>query len=184
MHAVLDAVFDRDSFLEIHPYYARNVHRGLRPARRLVHRGRGQPARPPRGGPRHRLLGQDRAPRAHLRRVQHPRRDLRGHAGLPAGGGPGALRRHPARGQGHLRLLRGHGAEDPDRHPQGHGRRVPRHELEADAERPGLRLAHRADRGDGRGRRRARPASAGARRRPRTRRPSSSASSRSTARPS
>ena len=46
MHAVLDAVFDRDSFLEIHPYYARNCDRGLRPARRLVRSGSWPTSRP------------------------------------------------------------------------------------------------------------------------------------------
>ena len=46
---------------------------------------------------------------------------------------------------------------------QGDGRRLPRDELEADALRPGLRLADGADRGDGRRGRRARAAPARAR---------------------
>ncbi len=52
--------------------------------------------------------------------------------------------------------------EDLHRHAQGHGRRLYRHELQADAQRPGLRLAHGADRSDGRAGRRAHPAPQGA----------------------
>ena len=62
-----------------------------------------------------------------LRRLQHPARDLRGRAGLPARDRPGVRRDHPPRRQAALRLRRGHGAEDHRHHAQGLRRRLLRH---------------------------------------------------------
>ncbi len=63
-----------------------------------------------------------------LRRLQHPDRDLRGRARLPARRRAGARRHHPARRQAAVRLLRGDRAEADRDHPQGVRRRVRRDE--------------------------------------------------------
>ena len=149
MHAVLEAVFDRDSFLEIHPYYARNAIVGFaRLDGWCVGVVANQPAH---------LAGaldidsSDKIAR-HVRIC-----DAFNIPVVTFVDTPGYL---PGVDQEHYGVIR-HGAKViyayceatvpkiSGRDPQGHGRRVPRHELEADAQRPGLRLAHRADRGDG-----------------------------------
>ncbi len=136
--------------------------RRLRAPGRLFRGDRGQPARPHGRRARHRRQRQDLALHPDLRCLQHPADHLRGLPRFPARRGPGVPRGHPPRRQDHLRLHRGHGAQDLHRHPKGHGRLLRRHELQADAERPGLRLAHGADRRHGRGRRRPHPVPAGA----------------------
>ena len=62
---------------------AESGHR-LRAARGPAGGNRGQPARAPGRLPRHQRLGQGRALRAVLRLLQHPDRDLRGRARVPA----------------------------------------------------------------------------------------------------
>ena len=162
MHAVIDAVFDRDSFLEIQAALRPQRHRRLRASRRVRRGHRGQPARPHGGCAGHRRQRQDLPLHPDLRRLQHSARHLRGLPGLPARRGPGVSRGHPSRRQDHLRVHRGDGPQDLHRHAQGDGRLLRRHELQADAERPGLRLAHGPDRRDGRRRGRPHPLPAGA----------------------
>ena len=82
--------------------------------------------------------------------------DLRRLPGLPARHVAGVRRRDPPRREDHLRLLRGVGAQDLDRHPQGDGRRLRRDVQQADAHRSRLRVADRADRRHGCGARGAR----------------------------
>ena len=62
--------------------------------------------------------------------------------------------RDPARRQDHLRVLRGHGAQDLDRDPPRHGWRVRGDELAPDAHRHRVRMARGPDCRDGRRRRR------------------------------
>ena len=69
-------------------------------------------------------VAQGRALRALLRLLQHPDRDLRRRAGLPAGHGAGIRRHHQARRQAALRLCRGDGAQGHRHHPQGLWRRL------------------------------------------------------------
>ena len=102
---------------------------------------RGQPARGARRLPRHRRLGEGRALRALLRRLQHPARHLRGRARLPARHRPGVRRHHPPRRQAALRLRRGHRAQDHRHHPQGLRRRLLRDGQQAHPHRPQLRLS-------------------------------------------
>ena len=71
----------------------RQHRRRLRPHGRPDRRLRRQPADGAGGLPRHRFQPQGRALRALLRRLQHPDRDLRRRAGLPAGHGAGIRRR-------------------------------------------------------------------------------------------
>jgi propionyl-CoA carboxylase beta chain len=103
-------VVDDGDFLEVHAAYARtssSASRGSAAARRH----RRQPAAGAGRLPRHRRLGEGRALRPLLRRVQHPARHPRGRPGLPARHRPGVRRDHQARRQAALRLLRGHGPE-------------------------------------------------------------------------
>ena len=123
------AVVDDGDFLEIQPLYAENIVVRVRPARRLQRRDRRQPAEGAGRGARHRRVGEGRAVRAHLRRVQHPARHVRRRAGVPAGNGAGVGRDHPPRREAALRLLRGDGAEAHRDHAQGLRRRLRRDEL-------------------------------------------------------
>ena len=82
----------------------------LRPPRRLQRRHRREPAGGARGRARHQRLDQGGALHPLLRRVQHPDRDARGRARLPARRRAGAQRHHPARREAPLRVLRGDGA--------------------------------------------------------------------------
>ncbi len=120
---VLAMVFDRDSFLEIHPAYAPNSVVGFA---RLDGYSVGIVANQPAvmAG----VLDIDASDKiARFIRIcdVYPRR------------------------QDHLRLLRGDGPEDLDRHPQGDGRRLRGDVIAPDADRRGVCLAGRADRGDG-----------------------------------
>ena len=83
------------------------------------------------GRARHQRVDQGGAVHPLLRRVQHPARDVRGRARLPARRGAGARRHHPPRRQAAVRLLRGHRAQAHRHHAQGVRRRVRRHELQA-----------------------------------------------------
>ena len=158
MREVIEAVFDRDSFLEIHPYFARNVIVGFA---RLDGYCVGIVANQP-----SHLAGaldidsSDKIARfvSTCDAFNIPLVTFVDTPGYLPGRRPGALRHHPPRLQGHLRVLPGDGAEDHDRDPQGDGRRVRRDVLEADAQRPRVRVADARDRGDGGERRRARAA--------------------------
>ena len=141
MRQVIASVFDRGSFLEVHAHYAKNALVGLA-------RLDGFPVGVVANQPMY-LAGvldidssrQDRPLRALLRRVQPADHHLRRLPRLSARRRAGARRHHPPRREDHLRLLRGDRAQDQRGHPQGHGRRLHRHEQQADAHRPGLRLA-------------------------------------------
>ena len=87
--------------------------------------------------------------RALLQRLQHPAADPGRRARLPPGRRPGAQRDHPARREAAVRLLRGHRPEGDRRAAQGLRRCLRRDVLQGPRRRPGLRLAHRRDRGDG-----------------------------------
>ena len=91
----------------------------VRAARRALRGDRRQPAQGARRGARHRLLGEGRSLRAHVRRVQHPARHVRRRTRVPAGDGAGVGRDHPPRGEAAVRVLRGDGAEAGRDHPQG-----------------------------------------------------------------
>ena len=77
---VIHAVVDDGYFLEVHQHYAQEHHRRLRQARRPAGRHRRQSAGGAGGHARHRRVGQGRAVRALLRRVQHSAGDVRGRA--------------------------------------------------------------------------------------------------------
>ena len=83
-----------------------------------------------------------------------PLAHLRRRAGLHARHRPGVRRHHPPRGQAALRVLRVDRAPHPDHHPQGLRRRLRRHELQVDRDRPRVRLALGRAGGDGPERRR------------------------------
>ena len=172
MHRVIEHVLDDGEFLEVQPLYAQNIVVGFG---RVEGRPVGVVANQPMhfaGTPRHRRLGEGRPVRAHLRRVQHPGADLRGRARLPARHRPGVGRHHPPRRQAHLRVRRGDRPEGHRDHPQGVRRGVRRHGLQAPRRGPELRLADRADRGDGRAGRGEHPLPLRAGRTPTTRPPS------------
>ncbi|CBK23919.2 Propionyl-CoA carboxylase subunit ? [Blastocystis hominis] len=128
----------------------REEHRGgLRP-HGGPHGGRGgEPAAGAGGLPGHQRLGEGRAVRALLRRVQHPAGDVRGRARLPARREPGAPRNHPRGSQADLRLRGGDRAQGHRHHPQELRRRVLRDVLEASARRQQLLVAQRRDRRHG-----------------------------------
>ncbi|MCK7518688.1 MAG: hypothetical protein MZV64_13690 [Ignavibacteriales bacterium] len=137
--------------------------RGLRADGRPPGGHRRQPAGAPGRHARHRRVGEGRALRAVLRRVQHPAGDHRGRAGLPAGHGAGVRRHHPPRREAALRLRRGHGAEGDRHHAQGVRRRLLRHGEQAHPHRLQLRVADGRDRRHGARRRREHPVPARAR---------------------
>ena len=87
-------IVDDGEFLEIQPGWAQNIIVGFA---RLGGRSVGIVAQQPRcwPGARHRRVDEGGAIRPDLRLLQRPARDLRGRAGLPAGGRPGARRDHP-----------------------------------------------------------------------------------------
>ena len=143
--------------------------RRLHPPGRPLGRRRREPADAPGRRARHRRVGQGRALRALLRRLQHPAARLRGRAGLPAGHAAGVRRDHPPRRQAPLRLRRGDGAEGLRHHAQGLRRRVLRDAVQGPRHRLQLRLPDGRDRRDGAGGRRQHPLPARAR--PPTRRP-------------
>ena len=142
---VIHTVADEGYFLEVHQHYARNIIVGFaRLDGRPVGIVANQPAVPG-GDARHRRVGEGRAVRALLRRVQHPAGHVRGRAGLPAGHGAGIRRHHPARREAAVRVCRGHGAEGDGHHAQGLRRRVLRHVEQAHPDRFQLRLADGRD---------------------------------------
>ena len=147
-------------------------HRRVRAARRPIGRHRRQSAGASRRRARHRCIGEGRAVRAVLRRVQHSARDVRGRARIPARHGAGVRRHHQARCEAAVRVCRGDRAEGDGHHAQGIRRRVLRDVEQTPAHRLQLRMADRRGRGDGAGRRRQRPLSRKSSRPRRIRRPS------------
>ena len=184
MHRVIEHVLDDGEFLETQPLFAPNIIIGFGRVEGHPVGRRRQPADAVRRLPGHRRLREGRALRPHLRRLQRPGAHLRGRARLPARHRPGVGRHHPPRRQADLRLRRGDGPADHRHHPQGLRRRVRRHGLQAPRRRPQLRLADRADRGDGRPGRGEHPATARSSPPPRTRPRCAPSRSRSTRTPS
>jgi acetyl-CoA carboxylase carboxyltransferase component len=119
MHQVIRAIVDDGDFLEVHAQYAAEHHRGFRAAGGAACGHRGPAAKCPGGGAGHQRVGQGRAVRSVLRRVQRSAGDVRGRARVPAGGRAGARRHHPPGRQAAVRLLRGDSAEADGHHPQG-----------------------------------------------------------------
>ena len=85
MKELIVKVVDEGDFFELQPDYAKQHPDRLRPHGGRDRRHRRQPADGAGRLPRHRQLAQGRALRALLRLLQHPDRDLRRRAGLPAG---------------------------------------------------------------------------------------------------
>ena len=77
-------VVDDGEFLEVHEHYAQNIVVGFCAPERLRDRRRRQPAEGDGRRAGHRRVGEGRALRALLRRVQHPAADVRRRARLPA----------------------------------------------------------------------------------------------------
>ena len=141
MHDVIRRVVD-DGELARDPAGVGREHPGrVRAARRARGRHRRAAARGARGRARHRRVGQGRAVRADVRRVQRAARHLRRRAGVPARRRAGARRDHPPRREAAVRLLRGDGAQGHGHHAQGVRRRVRRHEQQAHPRRLQLRVA-------------------------------------------
>ena len=117
-------VVDEGDFFEIVGDVRQEHRHRLRPHRR-AHRGlRRQPADGAGGRARLRCVTQGRALRALLRRLQHPDRDLRRRAGLPAGHRAGIWRADQARREAVVRLFAGDGAAGHRHHAQGLRRRL------------------------------------------------------------
>ena len=133
MKELILKVVDEGDFFEIQEAYAKNIVTGFG---RIEGRTVGIVANQPMvlaGRARLRCLAQGRALRALLRCVQHPDRDVRGRAGLPAGHGAGIWRPHQARREAAVRLFGGDGAAGDGDHPQGLWRRLRRDGVEARA---------------------------------------------------
>ena len=154
---LIHTVADDGAFSRSAPALREEHHRRLRAARRPPGRHRRESAGRAGGHARHRRVGQGRALRPVLRRVQHSAGDVRGRARVPAGHGAGVRRHHPARRQAAVRVCRGDGAEGDRDHAQGVRRRVLRHVEQAHPHRLQLRVADGGDRRDGAGGRRQHP---------------------------
>ena len=150
MHRVIAGIVDADSFTEVHAHFARNVICGFA---RVEGRSVGIVAQQPEvlAG----VLDIDSSDKA-ARFVRFcdcfniPVVTLVDVPGFLPGVDQEHRRHHPPRRQAPLRLLRGDGSEGHGHHPQGIRRCLRRHEQQARARRPELRVAHRRDRGDGR----------------------------------
>ena len=154
MRDVVRLTVDDGEFLEVHEHFATNIICGFARLDGADRRRRRQPAALDGGRARHRRVGQGRALRPHLRRVQHPAAHARRRPRLPARHDAGVGRHHPPRREAALRLHRGHRPEAHADHAQGVRRRLRRHGVQAHAGRLQLRVAERGDRGDGAGGRR------------------------------
>ena len=80
MHDLIGAVVDEGTFLEVHAQFARNIVVGFARLGGTHRRPRREPAGAPGRHAGHRRVGEGRAVRPLLRRVQHPAGDLRGRA--------------------------------------------------------------------------------------------------------
>ena len=107
---VIHRVVDDGEFFEVHEHWAKNIVVGFA---RMDGRSVGIVANQPAflaGVPGYQFIGEGRALRALLRRVQHSDSDVRRCAGLSARHGAGVRRHHPARRETALRLRRSHRA--------------------------------------------------------------------------
>ncbi len=130
---VIRRVVDDGEFFEVQEHWAQNIVVGFA---RMDGRPVGivaQSAGVSGGLPGYRFVGEGRALRALLRRVQHSDSDVRRRAGISARDGAGVRRHHPARREAAVRVRRGDRAEDHGDHAQGVRRRVLRDGVEAPA---------------------------------------------------
>ncbi len=134
MGELVRRIADDGVFLEAHAGFARNILVGLHPPRGTQRGRRREPADAPGRRARHRRVGQGRAVRPLLRRVQHPAARLRGRPRFPPGHATGVRRHHPARRQAPLRVCRGDRAQDLRDHAEGLRRRLLRHALQGHRE--------------------------------------------------
>ena len=103
---VIHRVVDDGEFFEVHEHWAQE-HRGrVRAHGRAAGGDRGQSAGVSGGLPGYQFVGEGRALRALLRRVQYPDGDVRRRARLSARHRAGVRRHHPPRRQAALRLRR------------------------------------------------------------------------------
>ncbi len=164
---ILSRVLDGGGFLEVQPLFAANIVCGFGRVDGRSRR-RGQPARALRRVSEHRRVREGGPLRAHLRRLQRARADLRRRARLPARHRPGVERADPPWREAHLRVRGGHRPQDHRDHPEGVRRRVRGDGLHAPRRGRQPRVADGADRGDRglrRGERPLPPRAVGARRR-------------------
>ena len=150
MKELIRKVVDEGDFFEISETFAKNIVTGFG---RIAGRTVGFVANQPMvlaGVLDSRRVTQGRALRPFLRRLQHPDRDVRRRAGLPAGHRAGIWRPDQARRETAVRLFAMHGAARHRHHPQSLWRRLRRDGVQGNRRRHELRLADRADRRDGR----------------------------------
>ena len=150
MKELILKVVDEGDFFEISEAFAKNIVTGFG---RIAGRTVGFVANQPMvlaGVLELGRLAQGRAVCQVLRCLQHPDRHLRGRAGLPAGHRAGIWRADQARREALVCLFAMHGAAGDGDHAESLWRRVRRDGLEGNRRRHELRLADRADRGDGR----------------------------------
>ena len=119
MGEIIRRVVDDGHLLEVQKDYAQNMLIGFARMGGYSVGDRGQSAVVPGGRARYRRVGQRRALRALLRRIQHSTGDVRRCARIPARHAPGVRRNHPAWRETALRLLRGDRAEGDGDHAQG-----------------------------------------------------------------
>ncbi len=124
MKELILKIVDEGDFFEIQEAFARNIITGFCRIEGPHGRDRGEPADGAGGRSRFRRVAEGCALHPLLRRLQHPGRDLRGRAGLPARDGAGIWRADQARGQAALCLFGGHRAARHRDHPQGLRRRL------------------------------------------------------------
>ncbi len=146
---LIHAITDEGEFLEVHQHFARNLIVGFGAARRPIRRHRRQSTGASCRGARHRRVGEGRALRAVLRRVQHPARDVRRRPWVPAGHGAGIRRHHQTWSEAAVRVRRSDRAEGDGHYAQGIRRRLLRDVEQALTHRRQLRVAVGRGRGDG-----------------------------------
>ncbi len=148
---VIHRVVDDGDFFEVHEHWARNIVVGFARMDGRPIGDRGQSAGISRRMPGYQFVGEGRALRALLRRVQYSDPDVRRRARLSAGHRAGIRRHHPPRREAALRLCRSHRPEDHGNHAQGIWRSVLRDGIEAYPHRHQSGVAHGGDRRDGAG---------------------------------
>ena len=116
---LIHTIADEGYFLEVHQHYARNIIVGFARLGGRPGGHRRQSTGIPGRHARHQRVGQGRAIRAVLRRVQHSVDYVRGCPGIPAGDGAGVRRHHSSRSQAPLCVCGGDGAEDHRDYAQG-----------------------------------------------------------------
>ena len=147
---VARSIVDDGDLLELRARLGAEPRHRLGDDRRSARRHRRQPADVDRRHPRHPRVAEGRPVRRLLRRLRPPAAHPRRHAGLLPRQGPRVARDDPPRRPAGVRVRPGHRAPGGRRPPQGLRRRLHRHGLPHDGQRPLPRLAVGGDRGDGR----------------------------------